>query len=302
MNTTTNITNGSTDNRRESYAISSVISADGTTIGYRQFGHGPAVILLHGGASSGYNHLQLAEQLADAFTVYLPDRRGRGLSGPYGKDYSIQRDVEDMDALLTKTGAHFVFGVSGGALIWLQALLTLTTIHRAAIYEPPLIVNNSLSLAYLARYEREIQGGKLAAALITGMKGAQMGPRVMNMMPRLLLEWLTQLAINGEAKKGSGNYVPMRELASILHYDFQHVVEMQGKQERFRNVEARVLLFGGSKSPAYLKVTLDTLEKVLPHATRIELPGLDHAASWNTDRGGQPGPVAQALRGFFTAS
>ena len=60
-----------------------------------------------------------------------------------------------------------------------------------------------------------------------------------------------------------------------------------------------LLLLGGSKSPAFLKVALDALEKVLPHVTRVEFPGLGHAASWNTDRGGQPEPVAQELRRFF---
>jgi pimeloyl-ACP methyl ester carboxylesterase len=299
MNTTTNGTYPSPATAQEPYTTSSVTSADGTTIGYRQLGHGPGVVLLHGGASSGYNHLQLAELLADAFTVYLPDRRGRGLNGPYGEDYRIQKDVEDMDALLTKTGAHLVFGVSGGALIWLQAALTLVTIHKAVILEPPLLVNDSLSMNYLARYEREVQEGKLAAALITGMKGAQMGPRIMNAMPRWLLELLTNMAMKSEEKKGSGGYVPMRELATMLHYDFQLVVEMSGKLEIFKNVGAEILLLGGSKSPAYLKAAMDALEKVLPHVRRVELPGLDHAASWNTDRGGKPGPVAQALCGFF---
>ncbi len=46
--------------------------------------------------------MQLAEAMAGSFTVYLPDRRGRGLSGPYGAGYSMQREVEDLDALLTK--------------------------------------------------------------------------------------------------------------------------------------------------------------------------------------------------------
>jgi pimeloyl-ACP methyl ester carboxylesterase len=97
------------------------------------------------------SHIQLAEALATNFTVYLPDRRGRGLSGPYGKDYSIQKDVEDMDALLTKTGAHYVFGVSSGGIIWLQAALSLPSIHKAAIYEPPLLINGSLPIAWLTR-------------------------------------------------------------------------------------------------------------------------------------------------------
>ena len=119
---------------REQYTTDSVTTKDGTTIGYRQLGHGPGVMLLHGAASSAHNHMQLAEALADAFTVYVPDRRGRGLSGAYGKDYSIREDVEDMDALLTKTGAHNVFGVSSGSIICLQAALDLPAIHKAAIY------------------------------------------------------------------------------------------------------------------------------------------------------------------------
>src|SRR6184192_3472490 len=90
---------------REHFTIGTVTSKDGTTIGYRQLGHGPGVVLLHGAASSGYNHTQLAEALADAFTVYLPDRRGRGLSGPHRKDHSIETDVQDMAAVLAKTDA-----------------------------------------------------------------------------------------------------------------------------------------------------------------------------------------------------
>ncbi len=82
--------------------------------------------------------MQLAEALADSFTIYLPDRRGRGLSGPYGKEYSVQEDVDDLDALLTKTGAHYVFGVSSGGIICLEAALKLPAIQKAAVYEPPL--------------------------------------------------------------------------------------------------------------------------------------------------------------------
>ncbi len=41
------------------------------------------VVVLHGSMCTGYNHVKLAEGLADAFTVYLPDRRDRRLSGPY---------------------------------------------------------------------------------------------------------------------------------------------------------------------------------------------------------------------------
>ena len=126
-----------------------------------------------------------------------------------------------------------------------------------------------------------------------------MGPPVFNVMPRWLLELLVTMAMKSEDKKGSGGYVPMRALAPTLHYDFQLVVEMSEKLESFKAIRAEVLLLGGSKSPAYLKVPLPALEKVLSHATRIEFPGLNHGASGNTDRGGQPERVAQELRRFF---
>ncbi len=294
-----NTAGSSTAAAREQYTTGSVTSKDGATIGYRQLGHGPGVVLLHGMMSSGQNHMQLAEALADAFTVYVPDRRGRGLSGPYSEDYSIQKDVEDMDALLTQTGAHNVFGVSAGAIISLQAALTLPGIHKVAIYEPPLVMDESAPTAVLTRFDQEMAQGKVAAALITAMKGSQLGPPIFNAMPRWLAERLTSKFMASEDKKAKSDYVPMRALAPLLHYDFQLVIEMSGKLESFRAIRAEVLLLGGSKSPAYFKVALDALEKVLPRVKRVEFPGLDHAASWNADRGGQPEPVAQELRRFF---
>src|SRR5579859_1916391 len=302
MNTQNSINNQSTVTVREPYTTSSVTSADGTTISYRQLGHGPGVVILHGAMESAQSHMQLAEALATSFTVYLPDRRGRGLSGPYGTDYSIQKDVQDVDALLTRTGAHYVFGVSSGALISLQAALTLPAIHKLAIFEPPLSINGSASTAFMTRYDQEMAQGRLASALVTGMKGAQMGPPVFNIIPRFLLEQLTNMAMASEEKNTRENDVTMRMLAPTLHYDFQLVAEMSETLENFRAIPIEVLLLGGSNSPAYLKVPLPALEKVLPHATRIEFPGLNHGASGNTNRGGQPQLVAQELRRFFAES
>src|SRR4051794_3504048 len=89
-----------------------VTSHDGTRIAYRTLGHGPGLVLLHGSMETAGDHLAMALELADAFTVHLPDRRGRGLSGPYGDGYGVRTEVEDLDAVLNATGAHFVFGVS----------------------------------------------------------------------------------------------------------------------------------------------------------------------------------------------
>lgn len=302
MTTTTSSYTQSITTTRASYSTGALTARDGVTIGYRQLGHGPGLVMLHGAMESAQSHMQLAEALADTFTIYLPDRRGRGLSGPAGADYGMRTEVDDLATLLTATGAQNVFGVSAGGLICLQAGLTLPIIQKLALYEPALIVNGSLSTAFLARYDREMAQGKIAAALVTGMKGARMGPPIFNAMPRWLLESLTGAAMKGEDKKARPGDVTMRSLAPTLQNDFHLVAEMADTLERYRVIQVPTLLLGGSKSPKYLTSALDALEQVLPRAQRVEFPGLDHGGSSDvsqTNRGGKPALVAQALRGFF---
>ncbi len=93
----------------------SVSSADGTTIGYLRAGHGPAVVILHGSNESARSHTQLALGLADDLTMYLPDRRGRGQSGPHRAGHGLRTEVEDLQAILAGSGASKVFAVSIGA-------------------------------------------------------------------------------------------------------------------------------------------------------------------------------------------
>jgi pimeloyl-ACP methyl ester carboxylesterase len=284
------------------YTTGSVTSKDGTSIRYRRLGQGPGVVILHGSMESAQSHMGLALALADAFTVYLPERRGHNLPGPFRSDYNMRKEVEDLDALLTETGTHNVFGVSSGGLIGLQAALTLPAVRKAAIYEPALIVRGSISTAFLPRYDREMSGGKVAAALVTGMQAARLGPAIFNLIPRPLLEFLTTRAMQSEDTTAKPGDITMRMLAPTLHYDFALVAEMAETLATFKAVPADVLLLGGGKSPAWLKAALDALMTVLPHAQRVEFPELDHGGSSDpgaTNRGGQPATVAQALRGFF---
>ncbi len=291
--------------RREQYTTDAVKSNDGTRIVYRKLGRGPGVVMLHGAMESAQSHMQLAKGLADAFTVYLPERRGHNLGIPFVKDYSIQKEVEDLDALLAKTGTHNVFGVSAGGLICLQAALSLPSIHKVAVYEPALIVNGSASTTFLSRYDDEISKGKIAAALVSGMKGAQLGPAVFNFMPRWLLELLTEMGMKEEEKKAKPGELLMRDLAPTLHYDFCLVAETAEKWKNFRAITADVMLLGGNESPAWLKLALDVLTETLPQATHVEFPGLNHGGSSDlssTNRSSQPEIVAQELRRFFAES
>src|ERR1700731_32508 len=99
---------------------SSVISKDGTVISYKSTGEGPGVIVLHGALSSSDDFSHFAQELADSFTVHVIDRRGRGMSGPQGNEYSIRKECEDITVVQEATGAAFLFGHSFGGLVALE--------------------------------------------------------------------------------------------------------------------------------------------------------------------------------------
>lgn len=278
----------------------SVLSKDGTRIGYRSVGSGPGIVLIQGAFGTQHNFCELATELADSFTVYLPDRRGRGLSPrPYHPDYTLQHDIEDLEALLTATGADSVFGLSAGAIIALWAASSSHAIAKVAAFEPPLLFDQRDIEHALGRFDREIERGDLAAAAVTGMLASQMGPPLLARMPRALLELATTLGLWIESKQKPGAYVPMRELIPALRYDFTLISQASHQLADLANIDCDVLLLGAEKSPSYLEAGLDAVQKILPQAQRVNLAGVGHGAAWNSDRGGKPQAVAPALRTFF---
>src|SRR5438132_12028466 len=80
-------------------------SKDGTTIAFDKEGDGPALILVNGAMSTRSDGLkpELAKLLAQHFTVYAYDRRGRGDSGD-PKPYAVARENEDIDHIIDIAG------------------------------------------------------------------------------------------------------------------------------------------------------------------------------------------------------
>jgi len=274
-----------------------VRSADGTTIGHRRYGDGPALILLHGAMKAAQHLTKLAATLSDAFTVYVPDRRGRGLSGPHGDRFGVRREVEDLKALITATGARRVFGLSAGGLVTLRTALIPPQLERIALYEPPLSVGGSVPMDWLPRHDGEVAAGRIASALVTALKGQRVEP-LLGRVPRFALVPL--LAIGARLRHDvPEDDVPLEELVPTLHFDYRIVREMADTAADYAALDAEVLLLDGAKSPRYFRVALDALSAVLPRSRRISFPGLGHLGPDNDE---DPQRVGEALREFFTAS
>jgi pimeloyl-ACP methyl ester carboxylesterase len=275
-------------------------SADGVKIGYRTLGSGPGVVLLHGAMESAHSHMGMATALAERFTVHLPDRRGRGASGPQPANYGICTEVEDLGAVLEQTGSSRVFGVSEGGLVVLAAASALSTVRKVVVYEPALILEGTAYTSWLPRYDREMAAGKVADALVTSMTGLRLGPPAW--FPRGLLVAATKAMMRSQEKKAVPGEPTMRELAPTLHYTGLLLAEMTGKTASFANVTAEVLLLSAGKGLSWLRPGFDALAEVLPTVARHEFANLDHGGSGDlgkTNPGGKPDVVAAAVRTFF---
>src|SRR5258708_12250884 len=120
--------------------MSQVICKDGTVIAFDQSGEGRALSVV-GGA---FQHrridprtAQLAALLAQHFTVFHYDRRGRGDSSDT-QPYAVEREVEDLAALIKEAGGQAaVFGMSSGGVLALEAAKSGLAITKLALYEPP---------------------------------------------------------------------------------------------------------------------------------------------------------------------
>jgi pimeloyl-ACP methyl ester carboxylesterase len=284
-----------------------VTSRDGTEIGYYRTGQGPSIVVLHGSMESARSHTLLAEALAPDFTVYLPDRRGRGLSGPHRPDHTVRTEVEDLEAVLTAAGADRAFGVSAGGAVVLEAARSLP-LKQIALYEPAIVADGAPHRAWLTRFDQEIARGDLPGGMVTSMFGFEMAPPFLKIMPRGLLRMLTEKMMAKEERQAAAGTITMRQLAPTLHAEGTIVAELGGTFDNFRAVDADVLLLGGTKGLPGLKPGRATLEKVLPHCRRIEFDGYDHGSS--SDPGGvnptgKPEAVrriAEEVRAFFKQS
>lgn len=271
--------------------INQVISADGTIIGYRQVGRGPGMVIMHGGMRASQHYLRLAEALANTFTVYIPDRRGRGVSGPPGEEYSIQKELEDAEALLQKTGARMLFGHSAGGYFALEIALKLP-IKKLALYEPAVSINGPLPLEWLPAFEQALNQEDSAKAAAIFFKGLRL--HWSSKLPIWVLTAFSRLMMRTDDG---------REMAKLLPTGVWEVKEFQRLErsgqiyQRYQKIPADTLLLGGSRSPDYLRKVLPVLSKEIAHARMIEMPGLDH----NAPDQNAPEAVAAELREFFTS-
>ena len=278
----------------KNYHIDETISKDGTKIGYRIFGKGGAgIILVHGGLMYSQNFTVLAESLSSDFTVYLPDRRGRGLT-PDNKNHSLITESEDIQAIIDKTNAENIFGLSSGAIVAVKAALETAKLKKIALYEPPLANHWSTTDKWYQNYELALHQNNYGKAFVLILKGLK-EKSWMTLLPEFIVVQILNLGLKNQ-KVASGE-MTLQELIRLFRNDFSIAIASKGLIEKCNGLKNRdILLLEGEKSYSWLKEITKTLLKILPEAKHQELPKCAHNAADNSEK---PLIVAEALREFF---
>lgn len=228
-----------------------VTSPDGTRIAYRASGSGEPIVFVHGGSTSGADWVFIQPFLRDRFTVVTMDRRGRADSGD-GPNYTIEREAEDVLAVLDAVGAELLVGHSFGALCSILAAQTKASLRRVVLYEPPIAVREDrvVGLEELVADDRD--GAVEAFLRSAGIPDDQL-----------------------DAIRSSGAWPVLLDAVPALPRELRACAAWRNPRGPIP-VPTLFLLGGDTDNPVYLD-GLDELQAAFPEARRDLIPAQRHA-------------------------
>ncbi|HJQ86999.1 MAG TPA: alpha/beta fold hydrolase, partial [Propionibacteriaceae bacterium] len=229
------------------------------------YGSGPAVILIGGTTQHraiDRRTTEIAQRLGgEGFAAVDYDRRGRGRSGDT-TPWSLDREVEDVDALIEATGGSAaLYTSSSGAAVALAAVTYGIAVSALALYEPPYFAGSD-GREHIATLQRMLDEGQYDRAsrynltAIIGLPG----------------EAVDQMA---EAPWWPG----LVAVAPTLVYDRQasHDIETDPDwRARWARVTVPTVVYSGDRTFPWLPEAADAVADALSNAQRCVLVGQDH--------------------------
>jgi pimeloyl-ACP methyl ester carboxylesterase len=239
---------------------STVVSPDGSRIGYASSGAGPAMLLVHGGTATRIRWAPVREKLATRYTVHEMDRRGRGDSLAETGPYSIAREAEDVAAVAEAIGGDvYVVGHSYGALCTIEAALITSAFRRIVLYEPPM---------------RSPGANVMPPELLASMKTMSDPEAILETFYLNVLQ-LPQAAV--DALKGTEVWQARVIAAPTIIREIEEVNEFRAT-DRLAGITTPVRMLLGTESPTYLRAATAAVAAQLPDARVVALQGQAHQA------------------------
>jgi len=257
-----------------------VQSADGTRIGFSRLGQGPSVVFVHGSLSRGSDWLGVASCLSRQFTCFMMDRRGHGQSEPGRSPYSIEREYDDVVAVLSAAGRDAVLvGHSFGAICAMGAAMR-ASVRRLVLYEPPLPIGGLVAGENLAPYSRAVADGRLDDALEIGLRHFVQFP-----------------GAHVHAMRSSKSWPRLVSQVPTWRRELREMDDLPGDVDAYVAITCPTLLLLGSESPEHpFRHATSALLQTLPNVRTVSLTGQTHMPMRSAQS-----LIAQKISGFVLA-
>jgi pimeloyl-ACP methyl ester carboxylesterase len=244
-------------------------SRDGTIIAFTKTGSGPPLIIVDGAFCYRENGpaTELASQLAQHFTVFTYDRRGRGQSGDTAP-YAVEREIEDLRAVAREAGATpFVVGISSGGALILQAVASGVSVKGIALYEPPYLAGDN------GPHSFEDARNRLQSLISAGDRGEAVSFFMTDVYgaPRAFVFAMPLLMPNAWKRN--------KLVVHTVPYDLTILDDRSVLNERSSSISVPTLVIGGEKSPKILRDAVTAVANALPNGQSRFLLGQDHNIS-----------------------
>jgi pimeloyl-ACP methyl ester carboxylesterase len=244
------------------------ISADGTPIRCAVEGTGAPLIMIHGTGDTYKGFRRLKEQLSPHFTLYMMDRRGRGISGD-GDDtkYELAREFEDVaaviDTLAKETdGPVNVFAHSFGAMCALEGALLTRNLKRMVCYEPSL--NRTA-----ADPKRDATIEKMRQLIAAGDRDGTVAAHL-----RGIINTTEEVVEKQRANKEG--WAERMAMAHTMPRELHALKSMMFEPERYSPISVPVRFLLGEKSVGRGPENAQRLVAAIPKAELVVLEGQGH--------------------------
>jgi pimeloyl-ACP methyl ester carboxylesterase len=257
-----------------------VVSHDGTSIACWQSGHGPPLVAVHGVTIDHTGWDGVRAEIGRQRTLVAIDRRGHGASGEGPVEHALEREVDDLLAVLDDTDAPAdVLAHSYGGLVALEAALRSRRMRRLVVYEPsidddpdfPGVLERVAALVAAGHHEQAaetllVKRSGVPPDAIESVRGLPLWP--------ILLRGVQMLP---------------REGAAMVAYHFD--------ARRFAALTTPTLILVGGESPAWRHDAMHALDAALPRSELRALAGQAHLATHTA-----PGLLAEETLSFLGRS
>lgn len=219
----------------------------------------------------------MAGALAERCTCYVMDRWGRGGSDDHA-DYSLEREVEDIEAVLEAAGPEaYLLGHSSGAIYTLE-VARRSPLAGLVLYEPPLH-------GFHGRFVEEVW------------------PRIRAAAEEGRFEEVVSTFLADEAGLPDDVLASLRETPLWQHRvalaphsvrEWAELIRLRPTVDRYRDVSVPTLLLAGTETEGHPSFATRDLQELLPDVRTALLEGQGHTANLMA-----PDLVARELLAFL---